>query len=89
MVKLIGEKTLEEWEKMIEIHHRDKTTKEKFYEYIEENFSMNTDSMNLIGNIIAWVWLQSFDKEDTVNILSALLDGIGITSSEIEQFINW
>ena len=89
MVKLIGEKTLEEWEKMIEIHHRDKTTKEKFYEYIEENFLMNTDSMNLIGNIIAWVWLQSFDKEDTVNILSALLDGIGITSSEIEQFINW
>ena len=89
MVKLIGEKTLEEWEKMIEIHHRDKTTKEKFYEYIEENFSMNTDSMNLIGNIIDWVWLQSFDKEDTVNILSALLDGIGITSSEIEQFINW
>lgn len=89
MVKLIGEKILEEWEKMIEIHHRDKTTKEKFYEYIEENFSMNTDSMNLIGNIIDWVWLQSFDKEDTVNILSALLDGIGITSSEIEQFINW
>ncbi len=89
MVKLIGEKTLEEWEKMIEIHHRDKTTKEKFYEYIEENFLMNTDSMNLIGNIIDWVWLQSFDKEDTVNILSALLDGIGITSSEIEQFINW
>lgn len=89
MVKLISEKTLEEWEKMIEIHHRDKTTKEKFYEYIGENFSIDTDGMNLIGNIINWVWLQSFDKEDSVNTLSALLDGIGITRYEIEQFIDW
>lgn len=89
MVKLIDEKTLEGWEKMIEVHHRGKTTKEKFYDYIGENFSIDTDGMNLVGNIIAWVWLQSLDKEETVHILSALLDGIGITTPEIEQFIDW
>lgn len=63
--------------------------KEEFYEYIKEHFSMDVDGMRLIRNIIDWVWMQSFDKEDTVKALSALLDNIGITTSEIEQFIDW
>lgn len=62
--------------------------KEKFYEYIKENFSIDCDGMRIIRNIIDWVWLKSFDEKNTVNILSALLDGIGITTSEIEQFVN-
>ncbi len=63
--------------------------KEEFYEYIKEHFSIDVDGMKLIRNIIDWVWLQSFDKEDTVKALSALLDNIGITTSEIERFIDW
>ncbi|WP_187308009.1 hypothetical protein [Anaerobutyricum hallii] len=29
------------------------------------------------------------DKEDSVNTLDFLLDGIGIKKEEIEQFIDW
>lgn len=46
--------------------------KEKFWQYILDNFTM-----------------ESFDKEDTVNALLLLLDGIGIKKEEIEQFIDW
>lgn len=63
--------------------------KEEFYEYIKEHFSIDVDGMRLIRNIIDWIWMQSFDKEDTVKALSALLDNIGITTAEIEQFIDW
>ena len=63
--------------------------KEEFYEYIKEHFSIDVDCMRVIRNIIDWIWMQSFDKEDTVKALSALLDNIGITTAEIEQFIDW
>ena len=43
----------------------------------------------LIRNIIDWTWSQPFDKKDTVKALFALLEGIGITTAEIEQFIDW
>ena len=38
--------------------------KEEFYEYIKEHFSIDVDGMRLIRNIIDWIWMQSFDKED-------------------------
>lgn len=63
--------------------------KEEFYEYIKEHFSIDVDGMRLIRNIIDWIWMQSFDKEDTIKALSELLDNIGITTAEIEQFIDW
>lgn len=63
--------------------------KEEFYEYIKGHFSIDVDGMRVIRNIIDWIWMQSFDKEDTVEALSALLDNIGITATEIEQFIDW
>ena len=33
--------------------------------------------------------MQSMDKEDSVNTLDFLLDGIGIKKEKIEQFIDW
>lgn len=63
--------------------------KEEFYEYIKNHFTIDIDGMRLIRNIIDWTWMQPFDKEDTVKALSAFLNGIGITESEIEQFIDW
>lgn len=63
--------------------------KEEFYEYIKEHFTIDVDGMRLIRNIIDWTWSQPFDKKDTINALFALLEGIGITTAEIEQFIDW
>lgn len=63
--------------------------KKKFWEYILENFTIDNNVRKIIYNIIDWVWMQSMDKEDSVNTLDFLLDGIGIKKEEIEQFIDW
>ena len=63
--------------------------KKKFEEYILENFTIDNNGRKIIYNIIDQVWMQSMDKEDSVNTLDFLLDGIGIKKEEIEQFIDW
>lgn len=63
--------------------------KEKFWQYILDNFTIDNDGRKIISNIIDWFWMESFDKEDTVKALLLLLDGIGIEKEEIEQFVNW
>ena len=63
--------------------------KEKFQEYIFENFTIDNDGKRMIENILEWIWVQAMDKEDTVGALMLLLDGIGIQKEEIEQFIDW
>lgn len=63
--------------------------REKFWQYILDNFTIDNDGRRIIRNIIDWFWMESFDKEDTVNALLLLLDGIGIEKEEIEQFIDW
>lgn len=63
--------------------------KDKFWQYILDNFKIDNDGRKMICNILDWVWLQSMDKEDTVSVLMFLLDGIGIERKEIEQFIDW
>lgn len=63
--------------------------KKKFWEYILENFTIDNNGRKIIHNIIDWVWMQPMDKEDSVNTLDFLLDGIGIKKEEIEQFIDW
>ena len=52
--------------------------KRKFWEYILENFTIDNNGRKIIYNIIDQVWMQSMDKEDSVNTLDFLLDGIGI-----------
>lgn len=63
--------------------------KDEFFKYILENFTIDNDGRKLISNILDWIWVQSMDKEDSVNCLMLLLDGIGLTEDEISQFINW
>ena len=63
--------------------------KEKFWLYILDNFTIDNDGRKIISNIIDWVWYQSMDKEDSMNFLLFVLDGIGIKREEIEQFIDW
>lgn len=63
--------------------------REKFLQYILDNFTIDNDGRRIISNIIDWFWMESFDKKDTVDALLLLLDGIGIEKEEIEQFIDW
>lgn len=56
--------------------------------YILENFTVDMGlTRSLIDNILDWVSIQSMDREDTINALLCLLDGLGITRDEIEQFV--
>lgn len=63
--------------------------KDALWQYILYNFTIDNDGRKIICNILDWIWLQSMDKEDTVNTLLILLDGIGIEKEEIEKFVNW
>lgn len=63
--------------------------KEEFLAYIFNTFTIDPDGKKMIRNILDWIWVQSMDKEDTVNALMCLLDGTGIEKEEIERFINW
>ena len=63
--------------------------KDALWQYIMDNFTIGNDSRKILCNILDWIWLQSMDKEDTVNTLLILLDGIGIEKEEIEKFVNW
>ena len=63
--------------------------KDALWQYILYNFTIDNDGKKIICNILDWIWLQSMDKEDTVNTLLILLDGIGIEKEEIEKFVNW
>ena len=58
----------------------------ELYNYIVENFNVPG---RLIYNICRWVFLQSMDKEDSIETLMQLLDGIGIEREEIAPFITW
>lgn len=63
--------------------------KEKFFEYILDNFTIDNDGRMIISNVLDWIWVEQFDKKDTVNALEIILYGIGIEREEIERFINW
>ena len=62
--------------------------KNELWQYILDNFTIDNDGRKIICNILDWILLQSMDKEDTVNTLLILLDGIGIEKEEIEKFVN-
>lgn len=61
--------------------------KEKFFEYILDNFTIDNDGRMIISNVLDWIWVEPFDKKDTVNALEIILYGIGIEREEIERFI--
>lgn len=57
--------------------------KDKFGQYILDNFTIDTDGRKIIRDIIDWIWVQSMDKRDTVNALAEMLNSIGIEKEEI------
>ena len=36
--------------------------KEKFWQYILDNFTIDNDGRKIISNIIDWFWMESFDN---------------------------
>ncbi len=51
--------------------------------YIEENFTLDGTSRHLIANILQFVASQVNDNNIILDLLTTLLDPIGITSEEI------
>ena len=51
--------------------------------YIEENFTLDSTSRHLIANILQFVASQVNDNNIILDLLTTLLDPIGITSEEI------
>lgn len=71
-----------------EVRNEEMSMKYKLYEYIKENFNVDTDGLKIIWNVIDWTFNQSMDKEDTISSLVCMLDGFGIYREEIESFID-
>lgn len=51
--------------------------------YIEENFTLDATAKRLIRNILEYISVQEEDAEIILTMILSLLDGIGITETEI------
>ena len=60
--------------------------REKFMEYVEENFNISGEAKRLINNILYYVELQAVSEDEQYQMLCFLLDGtIGLSDNEIKQ----
>jgi len=60
--------------------------REKFMEYVEENFNISGEAKRLINNILYYVESQGVSEDEQYQMLSCLLDGtIGLSDNEIKQ----
>lgn len=59
------------------------STVNKLQVYIEENFTLDGTSRNLIRNILDYVAAQGQDQEETLDSLMDLMDGIGVEREEL------
>ncbi len=59
-------------------------------EYLEHNFTLSNCGPQLVRNIIQYVAGQGFaDREDVKAHLGMLLDGIGLTSKELDSVVDY
>lgn len=56
--------------------------------YIEHHFTLNSTARHLVRNILDYVAVQGEDDDITLELLTTLLDGIGITKEEIIHAMN-
>ena len=56
-------------------------------EYLTTNFSLSGEAQRVIDNILYYVELQDLDEDQQYNMLSSLLDGIGLTDEEIKRIV--
>ncbi len=60
---------------------------EALINFISKRLPANITCHALVENIINWVMTQSMDKENTINALLCMLDGIDINKKELEKMI--
>lgn len=59
-------------------------------EYLERNFTLSNCGPQLVGNILQYVAGQGFaDREDVKAHLGMLLDGVGLTSEELDSVVDY
>ena len=56
-------------------------------QYLTTNFSLSGEAQRIIDNILYYVELQDLDEDQQYNMLSSLLDGIGLTDEEIKRIV--
>lgn len=56
-------------------------------EYLTTNFSLSGEAQRIIDNILYYFELQDLDEDQQYNMLSSLLDGIGLTDEEIKRIV--
>ena len=60
--------------------------KEEFFEYIQDNFSLDSTSEKLVKNILNFVEMNYPEEEEQYNVLCYFLDDIpGLTDTEIRK----
>lgn len=55
--------------------------------FIFEKYPLDEVAKKLVQNIVAFVALQCYDKDTTINTLEFFLSGIGITREEISEYV--
>ena len=63
----------------------DEMNREEFLGYLNKEFSLSSDCMKIIQNILYYIEEQNLFEHEQHSILSDLLDGIGLTEDEINM----
>ena len=59
--------------------------KDKFYLYLQENFSLSCDAWKLVRNILDYVQAHAANEDEAHQMIREMVD-IGLTEKEIERF---
>ena len=59
--------------------------KDKFYLYLQENFSLSPDAWKLVWNILDYVQAHAANEDEAHQMIREMVD-IGLTEKEIERF---
>lgn len=59
--------------------------KDKFYLYLQENFSLSHDAWKLVRNILDYVQAHAANEDEAHQMIREMVD-IGLTEKEIERF---
>lgn len=59
--------------------------KDKFYLYLQENFSLSPDAWKLVRNILDYVQAHAANEDEAHQMIREMVD-IGLTEIEIERF---
>ena len=59
--------------------------KDKFYLYLQENFSLSHDAWKLVRNILDYVQAHAANEDEAHQMIRQMVD-IGLEEEEIERF---